>query len=49
MRNIDLRVLINYFSSLLSIKCELTAEMRQEIHMKSLLFLTACNHILQRV
>jgi len=45
MRNIVLRLLINYFSSLLNIKCELTAEMRHEIHIKSLLFVTAFNHI----
>jgi len=47
MRNNALRFLINYFSSP-SIKCELTAEMRHKIQMKSLLFLTAFNHILQR-
>jgi hypothetical protein len=51
MRHIALRLLINYFSSQLNtrIKCALTAEMRHKIRMKSLLFLTAFNNILQRV
>jgi len=49
MRNIALRFLINYFSSLLNIKCALRAEMRHEMHMEPLLFVIDFNHIFQRV